>query len=345
MIDWATSVVPVFHDKLINAGQVISINSSGEIEWKSEKKVKVRGSDDSSIDVRSSSMHQAGTHLFIDGNPVKFLQGHNLWGTDDLIGLNCAFFEKVCSILGLTPTDQDRHLWSIGEYALLRVDINYTWHLASKAEVLAWIRSAAQSARLAYRGPGILTGDTLYFGKHSRRSSLKCYSKGQEVNAKGHQLPERMQTPQILDWANRALRPEVRLLATDLKRRGLHRASKWSQNTPSEIHQEFLRGLEMTENYTIPEQDLPNMPARLQAAYIAWRDGHDLRTIYPKVTFYRYRKQLLEHGIDIAIKQSRDFSNVVPLIRVLEAKPVSVPDWAIGTDLYFDPPRLVVNSR
>lgn len=345
MIDWLTSVVPLSHHGFINAGHVLSVDANGELEWRSEKKLRVRGSDDSSIDVRSSSKHQPGTHLFIDGNPVKFLQGHNLWGTDDLIGLNYAFLLKLCSILDLTPTAHDLDLWAKGDYELKRTDINYTWHLDSKADVLAWIRSAAQSAHLAYRGPGILTGDTLYFGKHSKRSSLKCYSKGQEVNAKGHELPDRMRTPQILAWADKSLRPEVRLLSTDLKRRGLHRASKWSQNTPLEIHQEFLRGLEMTDNYTIPDSDLPNLPARLQAAYIAWREGHDLRAIYPKVTFYRYRKELLAYGIDIAIKQARDFSNVVPLIRVLEAKPVGVPDWALGTDLYFEPPKLIVNSR
>ncbi|WP_223930817.1 phage/plasmid replication domain-containing protein, partial [Aeromonas caviae] len=32
-------------------------------------------------------------------------------------------------------------------------------------------------------------GSTLYYGKHSRRWSLKFYSKGEELSAKGHQLP------------------------------------------------------------------------------------------------------------------------------------------------------------
>jgi hypothetical protein len=31
---------------------------------------------------------------------------------------------------------------------------------------------------------------------------------------------------------------------------------------------------------------------------------------------------------------------VVPLYRVLEAKPVQVPDWATGTPLYFEPRRV-----
>ena len=41
-----------------------------------------------------------------------------------------------------------------------------------------------------------------------------------------------------------------------------------------------------------------------------------------------------------SIKQKNvtpDLSNVIPLVRTLEAVPVSTPEWAIGTDLYFEP--------
>ncbi|WP_429670547.1 hypothetical protein [Klebsiella pneumoniae] len=41
-------------------------------------------------------------------------------------------------------------------------------------------------------------------------------------------------------------------------------------------------------------------------------------------------------GIDIATVQYKQPDNVVPFIRIIEAKPMGVPDWAIGTDLYFD---------
>ena len=58
----------------------------------------------------------------------------------------------------------------------------------------------------------------------------------------------------------------------------------------------------------------------------------------PRRTFYRHRTALLAHGIDIGVKQERvPESNVVPLRAVLHAFPVGVPDWAIGTPLYFEP--------
>lgn len=344
MIDWVTAIIPCLHEEIVHDGQVMSITPDGEVQWISDKKMTVRGSDESSIQIKTSRDHPL-THLYVDGNPVKFLQGHNLWGTDDLVGLMYHFLLKVTSMVGLSPSEDDLHAWAIGAYELKKVDVNYSWHLASISDVLAWIRAAESAARLRHRGPGVLKGSTLYFGQHSRRWSLKAYSKGDEVSTKGHHLPERLQLSPIIDWANRSLRLEVRLSALELKRRGLHLASNWAHNTPTEIHTELLSGLEMSENYIIPDKDIPNLPARLQAAYLAWKDGHDLRSIYPRPTYYRYRKQLLDHGIDIAIPQKRDSSNVIPLIRVLEAKPVGIPDWAIGTDLYFDPPKIAVNSR
>lgn len=79
------------------------------------------------------------------------------------------------------------------------------------------------------------------------------------------------------------------------------------------------------------------MPARLIAVYKLWKVGEDLRGLYPKATFYRYRREFLQYGIDIAIRQPSMLDNVIPLIRVLRPEAISqIPEWAIGTSLYFD---------
>jgi II/X family phage/plasmid replication protein len=62
--------------------------------------------------------------------------------------------------------------------------------------------------------------------------------------------------------------------------------------------------------------------------------------MFSKSGFYKYRAELLPHGIDIATLMPKEVSNVVPLYRVLEAKPAQVPEWAIGTRLYFEPRRV-----
>jgi II/X family phage/plasmid replication protein len=52
-----------------------------------------------------------------------------------------------------------------------------------------------------------------------------------------------------------------------------------------------------------------------------------------KPTFYRYRKVFLAYGIDIALVQESTKSNVIPLVRYLEATPADIPQWAYDKGL------------
>jgi II/X family phage/plasmid replication protein len=99
-----------------------------------------------------------------------------------------------------------------------------------------------------------------------------------------------------------------------------------------------MAGLNISEASITDTAKLEGLPARLQLAYDAWLAGKDLRTLLPARTFYRYRSQLLAHGVDLAIvRDSAPASNVVPLRVVLVGTPAQVPDWAKGTPLYFEP--------
>jgi II/X family phage/plasmid replication protein len=79
----------------------------------------------------------------------------------------------------------------------------------------------------------------------------------------------------------------------------------------------------------------------LWLTYNAWLDGHDVKSRLPKNTFYRYRKQLQEFGIDIAVKQGNRIepaANIVEFRKILRPQPCEqIPSWAIGTPLYFEP--------
>jgi|HigsolmetaGSP11D_1036233.scaffolds.fasta_scaffold10507_2 II/X family phage/plasmid replication protein len=342
MIDWVKARLPCYHAEPINGGRIMRVNPDGSIEWQTETRLAVRGSFDAALHVKTHAVAPdgSGVILEIDGNPVKWLQGHNLWGTDDLIGLVCETMERLVPLLGLEPSDSDRKAWESGVFELQRVDVTDSYELRNRADCLAWIRSAEHSAHMRHRGKGQITkGNTLYFGKHSRRWSLKVYSKGQEIVAPGHELPEGIATPAVLAWADNKLRFEAVLRKMWLTDRGLDVAANWGDNTPAELLTELLQGLHMSDTHTLPADVLEGLPPRLVAAYHLWREGHDLRAMFPHRTFYRYRSQLLPHGVDIAIKQPREKSNVVPLVRVLEAKPATIPDWARGTPLYFEPRR------
>ena len=101
MIDWITAVLPCKHDpsKLVS-GMVMSFDSQGNNEWVVNKQVTVEGSYSSKIQVKS---HTDST-IWISGNPTKFLQGHNIFGTDDLRYLMSKFFDALLKQSKLYPT-------------------------------------------------------------------------------------------------------------------------------------------------------------------------------------------------------------------------------------------------
>ena len=348
MIDWLTMLVPLRHTEPLNAGHVVSIQPSGEIEWQTSKRLQVQGSHDSRLSIRTAT-HTADpcTHLEVKGNPVKFFQGHNLWGTDDLPGLAVATCYAVAELLKLPVHADDAAQWKAGDIRLTCVDATESFHLGNRAEVLAFLRSAEQTAHLSHRGRGqLVKGSTLYFGKNSRRSSLKLYAKGPEIERKGHRQEIILALPSAREWADRTLRAELRLLSMELRRTGLDHVRDWfaADGLPSAVTATLLRdvfkGMTMTTTAHLSDAVMQTFRPALRMAVQAWEAGHDLRSQLPRPTFYKYRKELLPHGIDIATRMPREVSNVVPLYRVLQAKPVGVPDWAQGTPLYFEPRRV-----
>src|SRR5690554_2439248 len=234
MVDWLTFEIACDHPQIITGGQIMRIDQDGAIEWETPIYRSVIGSHDSSLRVKTTKVHQDGTgaSLRVDGNPVKWLQGHNVFGTDDVIGLIYETMIRLTDLLGLTPTDFQKHSWKMGVAEISRVDLTVMYELRTRADVLAWIRSAEHSAHLKHRGKGQITkGSTLYFGKHSRRWSLKFYSKGQELEA--HPISNSVVSQEVLhQFADNKLRCELTLRKMELKKRGLHLGMNWSDIMP-----------------------------------------------------------------------------------------------------------------
>jgi II/X family phage/plasmid replication protein len=327
MIDWVTAILPCKHDpsKLIS-GMVMSFDSLGNPEWTVNKKLSVEGSYSSKIQLKSHTDNQ----IWISGNPTKFLQGHNIFGSNDLVHVMGLFFDELLKFdnLGLSPDPFQYAAIKDGQYALSRVDVNESWHLDNSKDVLAWIRALGTTAYMKHRGAGQFSGDTAYFGKNSRRWSLKCYSKGNEIAVRGHGLHPDLQIPELIQYANKSLRIEAVIRQLELKRIGLDIASNWDIDTAEELLLNYIQNLEMSDVYMLKDDVLDTLPTRLRMVYQSWMNGDDLKQIMTKPTFYRVRKQLEKYGIDIATPSPKEKTNVIPLIRVLEAKPVGIPDWA-----------------
>ena len=126
-----------------------------------------------------------------------------------------------------------------------------------------------------------------------------------------------------------------------LKDAELQLAANWPRNAEgiSQLFNGYLKGLNMSDVRRIPAENLDSLTSGCRLAYQTWLEGHDMRQLLNRRTFYLYRSKLLPFGVDIAAVNPKENANVVPLVRVLEAVPMAIPEWAKDTTLYFDPSR------
>lgn len=339
MIDWVSAVVPLAGAEGLHNGHVVSVDADGAIEWMAVRRLEVEGSFSSRLQVRG----RTDDTLEFSGNPSKFLQGHNLFGTSSLIPLMARTLIDVTDRLGIAPTADNLADWRAGGYSLTRVDIAGTIRLDSDKTVRKVLDLLAQTAKTKYQGATVRSG-TVYIGKNSRRISLKLYSKGEEIASKkkGHALSTNLAPEwhrKLLEFGGGMLRAELTLRGMELRERGLERASRWSQAVAIGLLRERMSTLELNDTVVLADDVVESLPAKLVPVYDAWKAGRDLQKLYSRPTFYRYRAALLPFGIDIGRVQPRvvvtenQYPLGVPLRQILSAPFEEAPEWAIGTEL------------
>lgn len=345
MIDWVTCKAPFYYPGIVSGGQFVSIDADGEIEFATPKRRQFVGSWESSMTARTVGVDSNGdTNLIeLSGNPVKFLQGHNLWGSSDLSGLIYETILKISSSLDVVQPEA--FLRRLHITTLSRVDINEQYTLGSRSNVLASLYHIGSTSRTRSK-EAVTRGSTVYLNKPSKRWEFKLYSKGQELELPRNKRQGLIDLPQsVLDFSDDVLRIELTLKSNELREseNGLYLLANWENVDLETIFDDYYSRLTMNDQLELKLLDLDGLPSGVRATYQLWFDGHDVRSMLSRPTFYRHRNQLLEHGIDISMASNKvqpDRSNVVPLVRTITLSPAVVPDWAYGTDLFFEPRKL-----
>lgn len=352
MIDWLDFIAPLAHCAELGGpfwnGEVMATKPDPThpdgcvLDWGVLKGKPFEGSHSSRIIIKSTATADGLPAIRVSGNPAKWFQGHNVFGSEDLKGLAIEMLDRICASVGLKPRWTDRRHWLEGNIQLLRTDLTYSLDFGNQRRVHEAMQSLDKTARLRHRGRGSYNSDkaTLLYGRGSRRWSLNLYAKGTEIATKGHQLPLPLQATQLPEAADGLLRMEVRMLSMELQQRKLSMVHQWDTCNMQLLHAEFIDKLEIASTTMIQAKSLDTLPPSQRICYDAWKSGSDMKAILSNTTFYRYRIALLKHGVDIGIKQSgTPVDNVVPMRVTLVGKPFVVPEWAKGTPLYFEPQK------
>lgn len=302
-VDWITAIFDP-SDLLLSApaarvydtGTVVSIDSDGQIVRRRPGYVSAEGSHDNKIIVSSSD----GQHLAISGNPCKFLQGHNLFGSTDHLGYLLRTGLRVRQDVGLFPGPQTAESLFLPP-RFTRIDFTRSYRFPTIQDAREWIRDVAGSARSRHGAP-ITKSGSVRFGKGSTRWSFLVYSKADEIASpkKGHALAASLgekAISQLTEWAQGVIRLELTLRTPELVKlphgwQILDVFNEYFGRVTWNRNADLLEGLDMIDNAKLTP---------VQLGYVArWRLGEDLRRHLSKPTFYRVRSGILAAvGIDI----------------------------------------------
>jgi hypothetical protein len=313
MLDWFTGYVG-YDASLMPIGRFWETDRHGQVVRERPRWETAQGSFESGVQVTkfapTDGMRESAKKfgflcadevLKISGNPVKFLQGHNVTGPSVSLlgpivqGLVRAFPHE------LRPRDADE--LTLPAVHRSRVDVNTLIDMKSHQVVHDWLQAAETKTRSRH-GRAIADFGTVYWGKHSTRWSMKAYCKHCELQK--HPAADSDLQKELLDWTRNFLRIELTLRRPELKDRGTLSES---------IIPEYFAKLELhtmrAKTYGEAKMLLSLGP---KLSLFAWYNGTDMKCFLSPKTLYNHRKKILEvTGIDI----------VLPLaVQVPEASPV-----------------------
>ena len=350
MIDKIQAVVPYEHTKELSGGVIESWDANGEMTWSRTRRQVARGSWDGTCTVRSQNRigESRWSHVHIDGCPGKLLQGHNLFGSDDVLGLLAMMMAVAMETCGQSADDFTLRRITEGRgVQLIMIDITYSYSLGDRASVRSYLRALSHTATIKHRGRGVLDHGTLYWGKRSSYWAYKLYGKADEIDSprKGHRLSGLYDGSlfgkdgrRLRLYAEPLLRGEFRLLPKELKRLGLDDGEPWARIRPQQLYDLYTERMTVSEQKMHEERFLHQLTPSQLAAYQAWKSGRDVAQLYSRSQLWRHRRVLLQYGVDIAVTHQPEESNVVQMVKVLKPQPVDVPEWAKGGRVtYADP--------
>lgn len=312
---------------LVNDGHVFSVDQDGEIKWDIPQKVVHRGSHDTSIRIRSD-----GYRVTFEGNIGRFNRSDNLFGYSVRDCIRLA--NTMLAEFGLPPFVDKAPMQLVrkggvdGGYqavgaVITRVDLTRNWMTGSPGNCSQFIRHL-QGFKSGRQEPKSYKTTGVSWGEGSKFWYAKVYDKAGEYFRQIGKGSKKFD-PELFEYMLQSgiARHEIELKTRYLSQNNLWRFSQWGDGVEERIYALFndvIDGSAHVDTYL-------EIPGRAGELAVAWRDGADLKKRLAQNTYYRYRRELLKYGIDIAVP-----CNVTRLrsrVEVITLTPAVAPAWYV----------------
>lgn len=256
--------------------------------------------------------------LRLDGNPAKWFQRHNVFGSSEVWGLARDMVRTVLDAIGF-PGEV-----VLSAAYLNRVDATYNFDLGSSASAGSLVRQLSRFASVSHRRSSGFETSLLFPG---RAASLSIYHKGPEMRA---HPPKDDPSEDLLAVADRIVRFEVVSRSETLDVQSLRRLSAWRYDSSVSLLRLWWAFVERLRFPAMSEFDLSALSGAARRMYGVWLSGEDPRAFASRMTVYRHRLAILQAG-GPDIHLPRPSGDVVEFRRTLVAVPAVLPASLAGS--------------
>lgn len=280
-----------------------------------------------SIHVRTMN---SGSRLLFQGSPYAFRYGQNLYTSSDLLRGCRIVIRHAIRKFGIEHTADQLQRWNDGDVYLKRVDLAVNFQAASEmegCEVLHQVgRQLYESGRSMSR-----YGSTVYLKpRDGKEYQMVFYAKGPQVRGlqRYKDLPGKQQ---LLDHCEGVFRIELRLLASELKKLGLEKASDWESDTAEKVFRKYmatkLKLLTVTSG-PLANEDLSGLDDRMRPVLALHKTGGYSSSVYSERTRQRHLSYFRQRGIDLNCP-NQPVESITSLTKYLSPKKVinTAPQW------------------
>jgi len=234
----------------------------------------------------------------------KFVQGHNVFGTNRLLVLCGEVVKRVYARLGIELSERAWGQIKKSRIRLKRLDIACSFRVGSPGNVNAALECLFEYMRAESRNwsaHGAAHTESVYNRQHSKRVSDKFYNKYKELLV--NKIPLAVKCREMLmESAKSIVRYEVTFRAAELKSLNLEFADQWNRKVVRELLISRIKRLKLSGQFNSSED--VSSPAYLNDSskmFLGlWSKGADLHVYKNCKTLLRARSALIEScGIDV----------------------------------------------
>lgn len=240
-------------------------------------------------------------HIEVSGNPSKFLQGHNLFGSDDIPKTTVKFLRTIEEKMEMRLFPA--HI--LPNATLHEIHLAQMVDMESPKNKTEFLRQLGHLAKTRHKAQSYFDGETVYFGKGMGKGSGESRLYFWRFYDKYLEAKKRKTSKAVLDnWdVTNHLRAEVVIKSMYLRQYDLHHVNKWKPETVPFLYKEMLNKIKLSTGNIMETITAPvgMDPRHKRSIWYPWVAGETLQASMTRPTFYRWKSLFLErYGIDIS---------------------------------------------